>query len=208
MARCTAKAKQTQEQCKSPAMIGKTTCQYHGGKSLSGITSPTYKTGRYSKNLPTRLAARYQQAIDDPELITLRDEVALLDSRISEVILKIDTGEAGAIWKELRETYADMQAATRQGDSDGVKQALSSLNSLIKNGAADYQQWGEIATLIEGRRKLVESESKRQQILMTMMTAEQTMMLVSVIQDVVMRNVDDRATRLAIQNELNGIIVR
>jgi len=39
---CTAKSKRTQQQCKSPAMRGKTVCRMHGGKS----TGPRTKEGR------------------------------------------------------------------------------------------------------------------------------------------------------------------
>ena len=61
-------------------------CSKHGGKSLAGIASPRFTTGRWSAVLPTRLAARYQAAQADPALLAARDEVALVDARIAEVL--------------------------------------------------------------------------------------------------------------------------
>ena len=58
----------------------------HGGKSLSGIASATWQTGRYSKVLPGNIATRYETARNDPHLYALRDEVALVDARISEML--------------------------------------------------------------------------------------------------------------------------
>ena len=57
MRECGAKTRQGGV-CKQPALPNGR-CHYHGGKSLAGLASPTYQTGRYSKALPARLAARY-----------------------------------------------------------------------------------------------------------------------------------------------------
>src|SRR4051794_20502728 len=76
-------------------------CRNHGGASLPSIASPTLRTGRYSKDIPTRMAARYQEAQADPELLMLRDEIALLDSRLSDVLSRVDSGESGAVWAEV-----------------------------------------------------------------------------------------------------------
>ena len=46
---CNAMARGYGEQCKNPAVRGMTKCRNHGGKSLRGIASATYKHGRYSK---------------------------------------------------------------------------------------------------------------------------------------------------------------
>lgn len=61
-------------------------CRIHGGASLGGIASPTFKTGRYSKVLPEALRYRYEVARDDEDLLSLRDEIALLDLRITELL--------------------------------------------------------------------------------------------------------------------------
>lgn len=91
MARCTAKAKQTGARCKRNATPGRNVCRMHGGKSLRGIDAPNFKTGRYSKCLPDRLAERYEEALNDAELTRLGDEIALVDARLQDVIERLRT---------------------------------------------------------------------------------------------------------------------
>src|SRR3972149_6206199 len=77
-------------------------CHIHGGKSPSGVASPHFKTGRYSKDMPLHLAARYQQAVHDPQLLSLRDDVAVCESRISELLQRVSTGDERTRWDALR----------------------------------------------------------------------------------------------------------
>lgn len=65
-------------------------CYMHGGKALVGTANPAFKTGRYSKYLPARLTERYHEALADTELLALRDEIAVLDARLSEVLAEDD----------------------------------------------------------------------------------------------------------------------
>src|SRR3954452_17185048 len=76
-------------------------CRMHGGKSLAGAASPAFKTGRHSTYLPVRLLAGYQEAERDPELLALRDEIALIDSRLADVLSRVDSGESSRIWRSL-----------------------------------------------------------------------------------------------------------
>ena len=79
-------------------------CRLHGGATPSGAALPQYKTGRYSKHLPDRLAARYHEALADAELLAVRDDVALLDVRLSELVNMLG-GDAipGIVWAEVRD---------------------------------------------------------------------------------------------------------
>lgn len=68
-------------------MTGKTVCRLHGGKSLAGISSPTFKHGKNSKyfaHLPDGMAAHFHP--DDPKLIELREELALVDAGVVELL--------------------------------------------------------------------------------------------------------------------------
>ena len=69
-------------------------CSKHGGKSLAGIASPRFTSGRSSVVLPTRLAARYHEAHADPQLLAIWDDVALVDARIADVLGRVDSGES------------------------------------------------------------------------------------------------------------------
>ena len=183
-------------------MIGKTVCRTHGGTTPVGIASPSYKTGRYSKHLPARLRESYETAAADPELLQMNHDIALLDTRLSELMAALDTSGVGQVWRTLGETWADLQRARASQDSAGLAVALHAIGELIDSGLADTDRWQELANLLERRRKLVETEMKRQQALQQMVTATEAMTLIAAVAESVRRHVTDRATLQAIQTDI------
>lgn len=201
MAQCTAKSKQTQQQCRQPATQGTTKCRFHGGKSLIGAASPSYKHGRRSKVLPVRLRERYEEALDDAELLAMRDELAVIDARLDELFLRIDTGETGARWQTVRKVFQEYVV-----DQDDA--ALADLGRAIQGGVADEQAWNEIATRIQQRQSLVESERRRLTEIQQMMTVGEAVTLATHLLDIVRRNVTDRNALSAIGREFEAALSR
>ena len=105
MNQCTATSKRTGERCKARAVTGRSVCYHHGGKTPRGTALPQTTHGRYSQDLPTQLADRYQAAQADPDLLSLRDEIALMSTRIGELLSTITAGqrtdEAQATWEAI-----------------------------------------------------------------------------------------------------------
>lgn len=202
MAQCTAKSKRTGERCRRQAVPGMTVCASHGGKSLAGPASPRFKTGRYSKYLPERLRERYEAAAEDPELLALREDIALIDSRLADLLKRVDSGEAGSIWKLLQSAWRAYVKAQKGDDPVEAAAAFADVDDLIQKGLMDHAAWSEIAGLLEQRRRLVESERKRLVDMQQMLTAEQAMVFVTAVTDAVRRHVTDRKTLTAIAREL------
>jgi hypothetical protein len=107
MKTCGAKTKHDGTPCERSPVRGRTRCRVHGGKTLVGSASPTYRTGRYSKYVPERLRERYEAAEDDAELLSLRGEIALTDARLLDLLARVNTGESGQLWAELRRAYRE-----------------------------------------------------------------------------------------------------
>lgn len=166
-------------------------CYRHGGASLSGPALPQYRTGRYSKVLPARLRETYERAAQDGELLVLRDDIAILDARLAELLARLDTGESGEAWKRAQEHYQEAQAAIAASDPAGLRAALDGLGTVIRRGLADTHNWAEVSTTLDLRRKTVESERKRLVQLSQMITAEQAMVLMTAVVSLVKENVDD-----------------
>src|SRR3954451_14863589 len=102
----------------------------HGGKVPRGRALPQTKHGRYSKDLPTRLLATYSAAQADTELLSLRDDVALLDARLADVLARVDTGESSALWLDLGATLKAFQQASAAGDTAKMREHLTTLTDL------------------------------------------------------------------------------
>jgi hypothetical protein len=104
--RCGARKKGTQPQryCKAHPVPGKKRCRLHGGKTPSGPNSPHWRTGRYSSALKgAKLLDRYHAARGDAKLTDLRDEIALVDTRVLTLLEAAGTKQDAAQWEEIRE---------------------------------------------------------------------------------------------------------
>jgi hypothetical protein len=181
-------------------------CRFHGGASLKGTASPSFKTGRYSKYLPAGLAARYKDAQKDPELLSLRDDVALLDARLAELVEKLDTGETKDLWSALRDTYERLTTARDQGKTRDMARALLDLGDLIGAGHEQGRVWDSIVALLDQRRRLVESERKRLIEMRQMISSERAMVLVTALIDAVSRRVTDRQVLSQIAADFRTIV--
>jgi len=183
-------------------------CYHHGGATPRGHALPQTTHGRYSKDLPTRLAARYQEAANDPDLLQLDSEIHLTDAMIRDRLSTLDTGESGRLWKALRQEWSAFALARRQGDTAGMTESLAQIEALINRGVADWSARQEVLDMVERRRKLVDSEGKRRVQMQQMITPDRAMLLVSALADTVMRHVSDADIRAAIARDVERLITR
>ena len=150
--------------CTQVVCRGRNRCRFHGGLTLVGPASGSYVSGRYSRYLPTRMAAKYREAEHDPDLLSLREEVKALDARIGDVLTRVDTGESGAVWARLQEAYQEFRVARAAGNTPANVQkmqlALARMEEQIGAGVRDWQAWEHVVKLWEERRKLVDTEVK------------------------------------------------
>jgi hypothetical protein len=135
--RCRANAKHRQEQCRLPAVTGMEVCRFHGGLTPRGPVSPHFKSGKYSKFLPTRMLARYREAERDPELTSLRSELALVDARLMDLLTRVHSGESGVVWLALRTAHRAFKVAQRAGDVAQMRAALDEIGVHIDAAVVD-----------------------------------------------------------------------
>jgi hypothetical protein len=192
MQRCGARNKQNGGPCENWAVRGRTRCRMHGGKSLVGTACPHYRSGRYSEYVPERLRARYEQAEGDTELLSLRSEVALVDARLAELLSRVHTGESGQLWTDLKRAHQEFKVAKRGQDVARMRTTLARVEDLIDSAVQDHVAWAEIGELVEQRRKLTESEAKRQLTLQQMLTTEEALAIMRRIVDIISRHVPDK----------------
>jgi hypothetical protein len=203
--RCKAKAKQRQAQCKLSAVPGMEVCRFHGGRTPIGPASANYKDGRYSRFLPSRMFAAYRAAGLDPELMSLRQDLALLDARIIDVVKRVDTGEAGVIWQAAQAAIVRFDREWVKKDGEGMEVALADMRRLLTQGAADYAAWQEVGSLIEQRRKLVESEQRRLTLAHEVLSRDQAMALLGQVIDILRRHIPDRGVLRAIALDVQAL---
>ena len=102
---CCARSKRSGKQCRKHAMRGRTVCLAHGGKTPRGVASPHFKTGRYSRSLSGQLLNAYEIAQQDPQLLSLREDIALTDATVAQLLQQLDDESKPAkdrrIWRQI-----------------------------------------------------------------------------------------------------------
>ena len=197
---CGAKAR-SGAPCRAPAMRDRRRCHKHGGATPRGLASPHFQHGRYSKAIPP-LARRIEEAADDPDYLELRQDIALLDARLGEVLEKVDAGEHGSLWTRV----VRRRDAYRRARGTGAEAAAwAALDAAIETGADDWQAWDAVLDLLERRSRLVATELKRIRAEQTHLNVNEAMTLVTRMCEAVKRHVHDDATLSAVAREFEAL---
>jgi hypothetical protein len=209
MAACGAKTRSAGK-CKRSGTGAGGRCKFHGGASLAGPAHPNWKTGRHSKYLPTNLAGRYAESVNDPDLTSLRDDLALADGRVTELLESLGQSGSTKLWMEARQRFDAFKAAGKRGrDAVGAARvAIQQLDDTLTAGLAAAVTWDELRETLELRRKLSESETKRMKDLHQMISAGAALGLMAQLVEVVAKNVTDRTALAAITQEYLRLTAR
>jgi hypothetical protein len=203
---CSATSKQSGLRCRRRASPGRRTCSMHGGRTPVGANAPAFVTGKYSRFLPQRLLADYERILRDPDMTSLKDEVAMTDAAINDCLRRADAGDSSALWSRLHAAYAACTTAHTHGDVDAFGAAFTALGAAIEAGHEDAEVWAQIADLIDVRRRLVATESARLSALDGMVTVDAALSMVVALSEVVRARVDDEATRKDIADDLRRFL--
>lgn len=185
MAQCKAKSKRSGERCRRYAMNGREVCYMHGGKTPVGLALPQTKTGLYSRYLPAKLSTEYEALLNlGNDLFRIDNETATLTTLIQTQLSKIESGESGAAWRSLQETYKAMaiigQKKNKSPDDMDLFNALfSQMGDIINNGSMAYAARNEATELIERKRRLVADERKDQQAKYQAMSFDRVLLLLT-----------------------------
>lgn len=194
--------------CQSNKVFPNGRCKLHGGMTPAGIAANNYQGKGYSKYLPQRVKDDYQQALIDPSLIELQSELALIEARMADVLRQLDTGESGNTWRAAQQNMRELLIIlqTKDADPQAQAQALNALRRTIDQGAGNYAMWEEVRTLIDAKRRLVETETRRAVSSKMYLTLDRAGLLIDALILAVTDNVTDRNVLARIQREWIRVI--
>jgi len=195
--------------CKNPPVHGSKRCRMHGGKTPKGIASPLWNAGRTNRYLPARLLERVKEALDDPALLSLRNEIAVLDARMTELYGRIDQGGATENWTEARRLMRAFQRArdANPRDAAGMVEHFGKLEALILDQAHEGSVWWELRQLWDDRRRLVESERKRRVEEGHMLPREQVLAFYTQLGAAVAEEVSSPEERQRVTNRMMSLLM-
>ena len=159
--RCAAQSKLSGFRCQATAVAGSLLCRSHGGNQQKGAASPQYRDGSRSQALPLRLQAQYQAAIQDPDLLSLRQDLGVLELRVTELLGRLDTGESSATWQQVQDLGTKVASALEDGNPTAAAQYLAQLQEVTGAAVAGSEAWQELRAVLRDRATLATLEQKR-----------------------------------------------
>lgn len=207
--RCGAKLRGTDppRYCAKPPLHDRTRCQLHGGKSLRGIEHPSTINGAHSRFVPARYQASVERAMADPDYLSNRHEVGLLDGRTDELLAAIDAGATLEQAKLVSATLAALEDELPGGlaSHPAFEAHRDAVRGALKAAKAEATSWREIRNNQRVRARLAEVERRTQERLGVMMPAEQVMALVARLAAIVHEVVPDPRLRQELSDRLFAV---
>ncbi len=141
-------------------------CKYHGGKTpAAGPTHHLYEHGKRSKfmkALPAHLKEGYAASTSDPDVLSVRSEMGLMDTRTLELLERLTTGESASMLLALADKLHDMdeEMGLEEPNIASLGGMVAAMKRMIALRRSDRGTWDEIRETMEGRRKLSDTERK------------------------------------------------
>jgi hypothetical protein len=193
--------------CAQWPLRGRDACRFCGGKSPAAAAHYQFRTGRYSRYLPRGLAAACRRAASDRELLSLRDDLALIVAFQVEQLKALGEATPPA-WAEalkLAERLAkgiakrSELASEDRGGAAEVQSTLQTLLALLREGKDRVKAYekarSNLLDLIDRKVRTTKAEHRRLQDLACSLTVEQALAFGKAVLDAVERHVSDRNER-------------
>lgn len=216
--------------CRQYAVPGSEFCRAHGGgdplpegvpRSGSGRqraarqpkrarmeASGAYKDGRYSSVLPMHLLERYRRAQSDEQLLSMSEELYLLDTRMGAVLKGLNAEASTEAWRKAKEHIRTVTGLFRRRQYAEALPLLLELQELVSSGWAEMQVWEEVGRLTDRRVRLVESERRRMLELQQYISVQRANALVTAIGGIIQQHVTDPGALHDIANDIGRLLAQ
>ena len=199
-------------QCRQYAVKGRKFCNYHGGKALAGIESPSFKTGLRSmeskrfRSIGKDLLEKIDALREDPELFNLRDDAAYMTALIDRRAEAASEGFGVHVLRDLQQHYATAKRAYQSNNNEEFESAFKTLGEKLNEGGDEAKSSDEVIELIGRRVQLVEAEQRVAQSKAYVLEVDQAYSLIMQVVGVVKQCVRNADELTAIKNGINRLL--
>jgi len=181
----------------------KTVCRSHGGASPRGVDHPSFRHGRWSVAMPDNLISSYEARFNDPDILALEDEIALVDTMIGGEIPSLTNSSAE--WYKAGIAFNHLMDASSRANLEEIRRYSEELSEVFESGLEADRSRGRILDLLESRRKLVETERRRLVDLQYYMTVEKIRNVAAAVADIIRAHVKDEESRRLISDAIRAV---
>ena len=162
-ARCSGWNGTAGRQCLNLPAKARNVCRYHGGSTKQGAAHPNFTHGKYIKALSGHSwAARYVEHLDDPDRLSLTDEIALMRVRIEEILSQIDTTATLDVLERLESEAIILLKAFSDGDSAAIHTHTNAIYNMIVAARKSRSAEEQLDRHFDRTANLVTREAQRQ----------------------------------------------
>lgn len=204
--------------CPHYPMHGRTVCYHHGGAM---VQSELTAGGKHSKYLPEAMKERFEEFHSRPDWISLREQIALTELRLSQLEESLDGGLSASalkhIVKELtamRQGFKWLEPGAGEDEDftpeDGfcLGEALDDLLAFCRDPQRVAEVWADIHKVQDLLRKLKETEVKRMVAANQVLTVTESYTLIQRLASFCEEYIEDLATRALAVRELHKLLNR
>ena len=127
----------------------------------------------------------FEEALQDPELLALRSDLALCEVQIVSILKHASPGGGSDVWADLMRAQDRYDKAIAADDVAGMGNALKDVKTSIQEGNTQWSIWRELRETMDLRRKISIAEQKRLIGMQQTMTVEQVMALATTLKYII-----------------------
>lgn len=135
-------------------------CRKHGGASLKGIESKTFKDGSYSRYMPRGMVEHWNEVMEVNGILNLTMDVRLLRTRIIGILENLkNQGNTGGVG-ELLKAWQNYKTAILTEDEGSILTAFNKLDDAMLAVDTEAAAWVEIYDVLDLKRRTTDSQRK------------------------------------------------
>lgn len=146
----------TDRKCTQRVKVKGKACRFHGGKSLKGLASPTFKTGLYSKYMPPVMAKANKETAG--QSVGVDGETDLMRAMLATQIERLGELGLGGQWKKAQTAYEMSLRRQRAGRTEDFATYFMELGRILEAGQGLLEEEAHIIQSVESIRRLVDTQ--------------------------------------------------
>ena len=153
----------------------------------------------YTAGLLPEVREQYELAYRDPQLLSIRDNIALMQARRVQMIARIELGDSVGWRTDLRDAWDELLTARSRDDHDSMRDAFNVVAGLMKKGGDDEQIWDDIRDIDRDLVKWKKMQHDRLNDLRVVMTLTEAAYKLHLYHMAVLEIVSDDRDRAALE---------
>lgn len=194
--------------CGDEGRMGNGRCKIHGGRSLKGAASPTWKDGNrsiYRRRVAGHLTERVEQLRHDPELTHHRTSIAQLDAMLEELWTHYEESWDPQLARRCQATYRAIEAANDANNRPRAMELFATLGQQLGALVSVTNQSEKIVRYLAERRRHADSETRRKLAENLVFSLEEAHTFYTALGVAINKHVTDPEEKRAVLDEIAAV---